>query len=235
MAKANAPIDFKEMFGEFTPNASINASIHACLLRLPTAVAVRAGKRIKHDAAGTDKRAPEHTYRELIIGIYLTEAGYSVEYERKVEGKTPDWAILDGGSPACLLDVFTLHPGKDNEKRAIDKIDEKAGSYASTVRKLGIPFVVVMYGAFDLGFYDDEVQDLSKTTGITADRRTLSGVLYVEDAHYFLKGSGVLHTRYLFHYFPNASADVSIKIPGGHWFREPSHKGRKDLLDTPAF
>jgi len=223
------------MFGEFTPNKSINASIHACLLRLPVDVAIRIGKRIKHDAAGKDPDAAAHSYREVIVGSYLAEAGFVLDYERKINGKTPDWTLLSGSVPTCLLDVFTLHPGKENYKRAIDKIDEKAGAYATIARELGIPFVAVMYGDFYLGFYEDEVEELSRTTDITEDRKTLSGVLFVEDKHYFLPGSGKLHFRYRFHYFPNASAHVPIPIPQGQWFCDTSHEGRTDLLDTPAF
>lgn len=233
--KKPAP-DFRAEFGEFTPNKSIDQTIHRCLEVLPEHTSRRIGKKILHDAAQSDPDAPLHIFRDLIVGAHLTEEGHLVDYERKVEGKTPDWSILrEDESVECVLDVFTLEPSKHLHKNIVDKIDEKAGRYKPVATALQIPFVVIMFGHFFAGLFPDEVEELARDKQISEERPTLAGIYFMEDKNYFLRTQpGRLHTRYRFHYFPNPHATHPVRLPDGDWYRTPDHKARAyETSSTP--
>ena len=58
-----------------------------------------------------------HTLRELIFGTFLARNGLAVRYERKVEGKTPDWSLLSpDGELVGLLDVVNFHNVEKTER-----------------------------------------------------------------------------------------------------------------------
>ena len=46
-----------------------------------------------------DKGQIMHTFRELILGAYLSKHGFQVRYDYKIDSKTPDWCILDNRQP----------------------------------------------------------------------------------------------------------------------------------------
>jgi len=49
-----------------------------------------------------------HTYHELVVGNLLKASGLETEYEKKINGKTPDWYVSIKDLPQCfIVDVFT--------------------------------------------------------------------------------------------------------------------------------
>ena len=58
-----------------------------------------------------------HTLRELILGAYLASRGLKVDYDRKIDGKTPDWVILnDESSLGGIVELVNFHADQGTEK-----------------------------------------------------------------------------------------------------------------------
>jgi hypothetical protein len=57
-----------------------------------------------------------HTLRELILGAYLATTGLMVEHDRKIDGKTPDWVILDAQkSPVGIVELINFRVDRHTE------------------------------------------------------------------------------------------------------------------------
>lgn len=56
----------------------------------------------------------ESTYNELVVGFWLNSLGYHAEYEKKIQGLTPDWYVHhhnDRSSlPPFIVEVLTINP-----------------------------------------------------------------------------------------------------------------------------
>ena len=73
-------------------------------------------------------RSPEHfihTYHELIFADILRRRGLVPEYEKQIDGLTPDWFVdATGDTPAFILEVFTANVSgeRDSERKQIDQL-----------------------------------------------------------------------------------------------------------------
>ena len=78
-----------------------------------------------------DENQVMHTLRELILGAYLVSRGLNVEYDRKIDGKTPDWVILDdAGSLKGIVELVNFHIDKTTEDDIKRQVwDEGSGCY----------------------------------------------------------------------------------------------------------
>ena len=68
------------------------------------------------------------TYGELVVGILLRKLGYKVEYDKKIEGITPDWYVhAKGEIPSFIVEVFTTgFLGNYSQKyRAVNNLEER--------------------------------------------------------------------------------------------------------------
>lgn len=64
-----------------------------------------------------DENQVMHTFRELILGAYLASSSLKIEYDRKIDGKTPDWVILnDESSPGGIVELVNFHADQGTEK-----------------------------------------------------------------------------------------------------------------------
>jgi hypothetical protein len=56
----------------------------------------------------------QQTYNELAVGHTLRRLGYELEYEKPVDGLTPDWFVHPRDrSPAFIVEAFTSNPPQD--------------------------------------------------------------------------------------------------------------------------
>ena len=53
---------------------------------------------------------------ELTIACFFAKAGFEVNYELKIDNKTPDWTILKAGRPKLIIEVATPHQPYDQTK-----------------------------------------------------------------------------------------------------------------------
>jgi hypothetical protein len=210
----------------FSGNSSINSRIHECFQYLQQDDVAKFKKRFREHNA--DQKP--HTFRELLVGGFLAKTGLQPRYEREIEGKTPDWALLQGTDEiAGVLDVLTFHKDwatersmsqslsrgevwcgwmPSNSERLFQKLQEKVGQYRVLVAKLKVPYVIALFGEFLASIDDHEINDVLFTDhggGIFGQSPSLSGFLFFEE-------SG---GRYRFSYFPNPSGQISIAIPSG--------------------
>ncbi len=205
----------RDRHGKISPgNESINETIYWFAEHLPGQVADKYLAKIKRQyrsAAGEHaERAGSHTYREGLTGGYLARQGYKVDYDRNVDGKTPDWTLLDASDEIVALVESVMHePGRgSNTSRIADKLRHKVGAYAGLIRSLQIPFVVAVFPAFATGVYPDEVATAATQTFPTEPE--LSGVIFIEE-------DGRLGYRgHSFEFFKNPNPNHSIHLPAEH-------------------
>jgi hypothetical protein len=146
-----------------------------------------------------------HTYRELLLGSYLRQAGWNVRYERAIGGTTPDWVrVDDGGVPAEIIEVVTLH-----QRRTVDraigaavaagqpwvgwistppehlysKIQAKAQAYRAVATESSLAYVVAVFGEFTAPIEPFEVDHVLNDLhgGLFSEVPALSGVIFFRE------------------------------------------------------
>jgi hypothetical protein len=94
-----------------SPNQSIDACIRDCFQYMHASDV----ERYKREFRTQPHTGPQvlHTFRELIFGSYLGRSGFAVRAYQKIDGKTPDWAIIgSNGEPIAIMDVVNLHANR---------------------------------------------------------------------------------------------------------------------------
>jgi hypothetical protein len=217
----------KIKYGQISGNKSVDESIYRCFEYISREDVPRFVTKFLQQQNNDQAM---HTFRELLLGAYLCSNGYNARYEQKVEGKTPDWVILQASlSFQCIVELLNFHidrkieveiekkfqQGKmwvdflpSNNERLYQKLDEKAGSYEMMVTKLGIPYVLAVFGHF---FADLEKEVVLQCIhedygGLFNTHKTLTGVLFFVEA-----GGG----KYTFEYFENLDAKTKFTLPSG--------------------
>ena len=67
-----------------------------------------------------DEDQAKHTFRELILGAFIASHGHSVESKRlRIDGKTPDWSIVENSELKCIIEAVTFHNSKASKDAAI--------------------------------------------------------------------------------------------------------------------
>jgi hypothetical protein len=100
-------------YGKIAESEVINAAIHSCF-KFVFEVDVKAYVK-KFAKQPHDQDQVFHTFRELVLGIFLASNGLTVESDRRLDGKTPDWTILENGDPKCIVEVATFHTNKETK------------------------------------------------------------------------------------------------------------------------
>src|SRR5450759_551771 len=102
-------------YGQIAESTKINEAIYDCfdlLNEKEQKKFVKKFKKIPHTQIQV-----MHTFRELLLGTYLSANGLIVESERKIGTKTPDWSILDSSSNVTAVVEMVYHhiDNKTNE------------------------------------------------------------------------------------------------------------------------
>lgn len=176
-----------------------------------------------------------HTFRELLLGAFLSKMGFIVESDKKIDNKTPDWALLNSSQDVIgIVEQITHHlDSKTNDgilsqinsikspyayfphgndphfERLYDKLQKKAAKYESLLQKRKIPCVVSVF----MDFLTVVDVDETKTCLLSGDKSlfgcypNLSGVLHFEEAN---------NGNYAFSFIENPFALYKISIPNGN-------------------
>lgn len=211
-------------------NSSINSTIHSCFRVITPDDEQKFRTKFRHQDG--DNESLLHTFRELLVGGYLSDHGFVMKYEPVIEGKTPDWAILDKDSAEYrgIVEVSNFHAGHatdkdidrqieqrgcatlflpDNDSRLYGHIQDKAAGYKRLVEKLNIPYIIALFGEFNA---DVELEEISRCmsesqTALFNLYPAVSGVLF------FMEQVGV----YRFSYLANANATWQLPVSNGYF------------------
>lgn len=217
-------------YGQIAGNKNINSAIYQCFEHLCEEDQQRFVKKFREQPHDSDQIM--HTFRELILGAYLSVRGFRVKHEYAVDGKTPDWCILDNSTAvvgiAELVNyhidavteneiarqiqlkgivVYRQNENADNQERLYYCIWNKMQKHKALLEKLGVPYITAIYPEFNTATDFEEVQEClhHKESGLFQGYQHVSGVLYFEE------NAG----QYLFKYEPNPTALKAIAIPNG--------------------
>ena len=138
----------------FSPNSAIDAAIREMLPHFSETSQHRMNKAIrdagravaKHRDENTDAGA-RHVFREFIPAYVLNRCGYSLEFNRSIEGKTPDWVDAASG---LLMDAYTYERGGISPfvDRVASAVRDKCRKYRNVVEASSLRFVVAVYVDF---------------------------------------------------------------------------------------
>jgi hypothetical protein len=207
---------------QFAGNSSINAEIHGILACFPEPSRSRMRTKIRQDAKalrkqGTDQadEAARHTFREFLVARRLNENGFGLEYNKKIEGRTPDWF---DEKDKLLLEVFTCERGGKSpaRERLGATLAKKAAKYRQMVSDKGLFYVVAAYGDFLACLLAEDCDDAIRENRIFESYPDLSGVIFFADSTVFKvkrpDGSIELKQDYRFTYFGNPTALRQIEL-----------------------
>ncbi len=213
-------------YGVLAGNKAINETIYRCfdvIRQADVPKFLKKFKTINHDAPQV-----MHTFRELVAGAFLCLNGLNAKHDYEVDGKTPDWVILDEqGNLIAIVELINFHLDRVTEKTVDDKmasgqtawawidntsrlyqsIWKKSDTYEKIAIKNELPYVVAVFGEFTAGVDLDEVHEVlfEEHGGLFSYCPALSGVLFFEE-------SG---GKYIFKYIKNPSASREIELPIG--------------------
>lgn len=223
-------MSFEKMkYGQIAKNKSINKMIYNCFQYLDDSDVNKFVKKFKVQPDNENQIL--HTFRELILGAFLSKNNFQVKHDYVIDSKTPDWCILNNKSqPQSIIELTNFHPdaktSKDithqlkekgiwanfttpNTKRLYQVIWDKASKYKSIIDKYGLGYVISVFGEFTAIVNQDEIDEclFDKESGLFKKYPTISGLLYFEES----SGS------YFFIYKPNPFAKRIINMPKGQF------------------
>jgi hypothetical protein len=225
------PNDLKDMkYGEIAGSRQINTFIYRCFEYICEKDQRKFVKKFRDQSHDSDQIM--HTFRELVLGAYLSSNHFNVIYDYTIETKTPDWCILNDESEVVGIveltnfhidklteneikrqvdtsgiTVFWRDQNKDNVDRLYHCIWHKAEVYQVLAKKLKIPYVIGIFGEFQAAIDFEEVKHClyDEQIGLFELHPEVS------DALYFQESSG----RYFFNYANNPSSSQGIDLPSG--------------------
>jgi hypothetical protein len=162
------------------PNKSINETIYRCFEYISSEDQQKFLKKFR----GQHRKDPEltHTFRELVLGAYLSWNGFLTKYEYELDTLTPDWCLFNENSKVIgIIELVNLHPdfytedklnkgslawAKDNSARFYERVKNKVITYKDLVSKHDISYIVAVflqmgaefnYAEFEKNLYDEEI------------------------------------------------------------------------------
>lgn len=218
-------------YGQIAGSNNVNAMIYHCFEYICEEDERKFVKKFREQPHDLDQI--RHTFRELVLGAYLSSRGFRVRHDYVIDDQTPDWSILDteGESVTGIVELTSFHidkateeeieeqmrtrgvavywrdQNKDNVERLYHVMWRKAAAYRSLIEKLEIPYVVGVFGEPKAAVDFEEVCLclFDEKTGLFGMCPELSGVLYFEETF----------GRYSFNYASNPNALQVIELPVG--------------------
>jgi hypothetical protein len=214
-------------YGQIVGSDAVNAAIYRCFEFLSDSTARSYVKKFRDQPHDQDQA--KHTFRELILGAFIASHGHSVDSERKIDGKTPDWSIVENGGLKCIIEAVIFHYSKASKDQAIhanvsgldwtfvfqpdhtdrlyNSLYEKCIKYKDIVIKHEIAYVPALFVDFDATVDSTQLRTclFHPDTGLFAAYPHVSGV------HIFMET--VL--AYRFHYIANPNATHPFTLPEG--------------------
>jgi hypothetical protein len=208
-------------YGQIAESKKINYAIYGYFEHLCEEDQQRFVKKFREQPHDSDQIL--HTFRELILGAYLSSRGFRVRHEYSVESKTPDWCILDNRSAVVgIVELVNFHIDAVTESEIIKQIEakgivaywrdgnknnverlyyciwDKMQKYQALIEKLRVPYIIGIFLDFKVVVDLEELRAClyPNDTGLFQMYRHVSGVLYFEE------NAG----QYLFRYEQNPNA-----------------------------
>jgi hypothetical protein len=214
-----------------TPVDELPAEAEAALTYLNAKDA--ASFRRKFRSQANDARKRDHTYLELVAGVYFASLGFTPLYEQALGGLTPDWQLENGeGKSVFFADVLTFHMAESVEReqdrqiaerrsfggwlpasheRLYGRLQEKATRHKAVADETGLPFVVAVFAPFNAFLQPVEVRFcLDGEQGLFALYPHLSGVYHFENIMTLEHGQA-----YVFQFHRNPGATHPIDLQDG--------------------
>jgi hypothetical protein len=177
-------------YGRIAEGKRINEFIYHCFQNLKESEVTKFVIEF-HDQPH-DKVQVMHTFRELILGAYLSQLGLQMFHNYVIDSKAPDWCALNETSrPKYIIELVNFHPDaetsadivaqirekgiwcnfvKPNTERLYNAIWEKASKYKSLVSRNKLPYVVSIFGEFTASIDQEEIDQclFDQETGLFA-------------------------------------------------------------------
>jgi hypothetical protein len=216
-------------YGQIAKRQSINAKIYKCFEHLCEKDVLKFVKKFREQPH--DQEQVMHTFRELILGAFLASNGFNVRYDHRVDGKTPDWCLLDNTSSLLgIIELINFHIDRvtetaqkrkleagriwvgwmqPNNARLYQRIREKADIYDGLVKKHKAAYVVSVFGEFTACVEIEELHQclFEDHGGIFKLCPILSGVLFFEESD----------GQYSFKYIRSPKPAIEIDLPSGNF------------------
>jgi hypothetical protein len=217
-------------YGQIAGSEKVNYAIYRCFEHLCDKDQQGFVKKFREQPHDSDQIM--HTFRELILGAYLSSCGFKVRHEYSVESKTPDWCILDNRSAVTgIVELVNFHidavtkteiakqiqakgiaiywqdGNKNNVERLYYCIWDKIQKYQALTEKLRVPYIIGIFLDFNVVMDSEELRTClyPNDTGVFQMYRHVSGALCFEE------NGG----QYCFRYERNPNALEKVELPDG--------------------
>ena len=149
----------------FSPNSAIDTTIKELLPYFSTESQRRMRKAILNAKKSAEKQrnkntdaGARHIFREFIPASILNQNGFAFEYEKRKQGKTPDW--LDE-TTSLMLESYTYERGGSSIfiDRISSSVTSKCKKYKDIVAENALRFIVAVYLDFLTGMTLDECRE----------------------------------------------------------------------------
>lgn len=169
-----------------------------------------------------------HTFRELVVGGFLGSKEFTVRYEPSLDGKRPDWSVIDSDGNPAIVELVNFHIDKVTEDAINDHGDagvtwggfpkshdlrlyhciwDKMRGYKNLIEQRKVPYVVALFSVFPVEVDMQEIRECvsGEDAGLFSLYPTVSGLLFFDEC------AG----RYRFTYIKNPSATRRYTLPCG--------------------
>ena len=173
----------------FSNNSAINSSIKEILTHFDNRSQKRMKKAIlnakkaaeKHNDENTDAGA-RHKFREFIPASSLNQNGFNFEYEKSINGKTPDWSDNDSG---LIMESYTYERGgvSSFSDRVLSVITNKCNKYSGIIKANSLNFIIAVYIDFITCILLDECrEEIELYRQVFAVNNFLSAVIFFQES-----------------------------------------------------
>jgi hypothetical protein len=210
------PDNIWAMFGTM-PGGDEEIGAPACMERALSYLSERDRRKIRKEfknRAG-DPDQIQRLFREVMAGAFLGRQGFTVQYEPRINGQTPDWHFKSDGVGEFISEFRNLQSPEKirvEQTRALDEsglrlwsgsmpentdrlwwaLLSKATKYKKLANETGLPYVVIVHGLFTACLDSGEVEKcILPSDGLFAEYPELSGVYHMYERTY--KGRLQLH------------------------------------------
>ena len=168
-----------------SPNSSFDAAIKEMLTafdessqrRMKKAIRVAGNAAVKYQDENTDAGA-RHKVREFIPAYLLNLNEYSLQYDVKIDGKTPDWLDIEN---RLLVESFTFERGGTSPfpSRIYSVAEGKCSKYSSVADHYFLSILVAVYLDFLTAVSLEECYESSASfRPLFARYQRLAGILF---------------------------------------------------------
>lgn len=124
-----------------------------------------------------------HIFREFIPAYQLNQNGFSLEYEKTIQEKTPDW--IDENAK-LMIDSYTYERGGSSGflNRLSDNINKKCNKYKDIILVNSLYFVIAVY----IDFLSDTLvvecrEEPQQFKSIFESNKSLSAILFFSESN----------------------------------------------------